>query len=103
MWKLETNGSPTCKTGINEMTLEEVLLWFVLECKVNNAIEKLYFKDNFLLKNDVSERAIAHKFATYLQEEFPHLNVDCEYIKILINLITIQKGYICKQINIENY
>lgn len=31
------------------------------------------------MQNDVSERAITHKLAEYLQDQFPELNVDCEY------------------------
>ncbi|WP_240416461.1 hypothetical protein [Paenibacillus periandrae] len=48
---------------------------------VNNAISKLFQEDIYLLVNDLNERTIAHKLATYLQEEFPYLNVDCEYNK----------------------
>ncbi|MHA1749061.1 MAG: hypothetical protein ACTSYF_10535 [Promethearchaeota archaeon] len=32
-----------------------------------------------MLENDVSERAITHKLAEYIQEQFPDWNVDCEY------------------------
>ena len=35
--------------------------------------------DSFLVENDASERAIAHKLAEYLQKEFPEWHVDCEY------------------------
>jgi len=35
--------------------------------------------DFFLLAKGVNERSIAHKFAEYLQEQFPDWNVDCEY------------------------
>ena len=31
------------------------------------------------MQNDVSERTITHKLAEYLQDQFPELNVDCEY------------------------
>lgn len=37
--------------------------------------------DLCLLENDVSERAIVHKYAEYLQQEFTDWNVDCEYNK----------------------
>jgi hypothetical protein len=46
---------------------------------VNESIEELFTKDLCLLQNDVSERAVTHKLAEYLQHRIPHLNVDCEY------------------------
>jgi len=49
--------------------------------KVKNAISKLYRRDEYLLINDLNERTIAHKLASYLQEEFFDLDVDCEYNK----------------------
>ena len=50
-----------------------------VEEKLNASIEQLYDQDGFLIENDVSERAIAHKLAEYLQNEFVDYNVDCEY------------------------
>jgi hypothetical protein len=41
-----------------------------------NALEK---RDSDLLKWDVNERSITHKFAEHLQREFRSWNVDCEY------------------------
>lgn len=59
----------------------------LLEDAVNKAFEMLYTNDKYLLVNDVSERAITHKFGTYLQillgnkEELCKYDVDCEYNK----------------------
>lgn len=48
--------------------------------KVQNAIKHLWFRDKFLLENDVNERSISHRLAMYLQDEFgDEWNVDCEY------------------------
>jgi hypothetical protein len=47
--------------------------------KVNVAIGVLLKNDAELLKIDVHERSITHKFAEYLQFQFPDWNVDCEY------------------------
>jgi len=47
--------------------------------KVRDAIATLKDKDNFLFKNDISEWAISHKIAVYLNDRFPGLDVDCEY------------------------
>lgn len=43
------------------------------------ALGVLQKNDSFLLENEVNERTIAHKFAEYLQKQFPDWNVDCEY------------------------
>lgn len=44
-----------------------------------SAVTRLFEKDNFLLKIDVSERAISHRLGMYLAEKFPLWDVDCEY------------------------
>ena len=46
---------------------------------LNECIDELFRNDLILLRNDVSERAITHKLAEYLQARVPKLNVDCEY------------------------
>ena len=46
---------------------------------LDDSIEELLLKDTALLVNDVSERAITHKLAEYLQARLAHYNVDCEY------------------------
>jgi len=43
------------------------------------AIGVLQENDAFLLETKCHERAIAHKLAEYLQDQFPDWNVDCEY------------------------
>ena len=47
--------------------------------KVRNAIAKLKDNDKYLLQNDISEWAISHKLAVYLNDEFSGFDVDCEY------------------------
>ena len=37
---------------------------------VRDALATLKEKDNFLLRNDISERAISHKLAVYLDDKF---------------------------------
>ncbi|MGI8316876.1 hypothetical protein [Halobacillus mangrovi] len=49
--------------------------------KINKAISKFYSRDEYLLINNLNERTIAHKFASYLQVEFDNYDVDCEYNK----------------------
>jgi len=50
-----------------------------LIARLNRALGALVIRDRYLLERDVSERAITHKLAEYLQDEFPNWNVDCEY------------------------
>ena len=47
--------------------------------KVVKALQTFFIRDKDLLERDVNERSITHKVAEYLQYQFPHLNVDCEY------------------------
>ncbi len=41
-----------------------------IEEKLAKALNKLMSKDPFLLKNDISERAISHRLAIYIENEF---------------------------------
>ncbi|MCB0197415.1 MAG: hypothetical protein KDJ65_36040 [Anaerolineae bacterium] len=50
-----------------------------IEGLIAESIGELFDKDLFLLKEDVSERAITHKLAEYIQIRITNLNVDCEY------------------------
>lgn len=50
-----------------------------LQSRVNRAVNKLFKNDNYLLHSNANERSISHKFAEYLQQEFPEWDVDCEY------------------------
>jgi hypothetical protein len=47
--------------------------------KVKVALAVLFQREESLLNLNASERSISHKFAEYLQKQFPNLNVDCEY------------------------
>lgn len=50
-----------------------------IERIVKDCLADLLERDITLLQDDVSERAITHKLAEYLQVRIPDLNVDCEY------------------------
>lgn len=50
-----------------------------IESILNDCIDQLFKNDLSLLVRDVSERAITHKLAEYLQRQIPDLDVDCEY------------------------
>jgi len=47
--------------------------------KIICALDILITEDEYLLKNDISERSISHRLAQYLSTLFPRFNVDCEY------------------------
>ena len=53
--------------------LEEILK------KIESALSLLFKNDKLLIDNNTNERTIAHKLATYLQNEFSDYNVDFEY------------------------
>ncbi len=46
---------------------------------VERACREVEKRDPFLLANDVSEWAVAHRLAVYLEKYFPEYDVDCEY------------------------
>lgn len=50
-----------------------------VEEKLDRALEKLVDNDAELIDIDVNERTLTHRLAIYIEEEFPDLNVDCEY------------------------
>jgi hypothetical protein len=47
--------------------------------KIESALTEVLDRDKYLLQNDIHERTVAHKLATYLQCRFPDFNVDFEY------------------------
>ncbi|OUJ18891.1 hypothetical protein AMET1_0542 [Methanonatronarchaeum thermophilum] len=53
--------------------------------KTGNALQTLFKKDKFLLKEKTNERTITHKLASHLQKEFTNYNVDVEYNKMTEN------------------
>jgi hypothetical protein len=51
----------------------------MVKIKIMIAYRKLLKNDSHLLEVDANERSITHRFAIYLEDEFPNYNVDCEY------------------------
>lgn len=47
--------------------------------RIERALNAVLKYDLYLLQNDLNERTIAHKLATYLECTFPGYHVDCEY------------------------
>ena len=68
MYLIDGGASSMCKHTIK--SIQEAL---------DRALIKLRRNEIDIISNDISERAITHKLAEYLQKEFPDYNVDCEY------------------------
>ncbi|TEB05667.1 hypothetical protein Psch_02708 [Pelotomaculum schinkii] len=55
--------------------------------RLNLAIDTLRVNDNYLLKNNVNERSIIHKLATYMAQTFGKTyDIDCEYNRNINNI-----------------
>lgn len=50
-----------------------------MQTKIESCLEKIETNERVIIANDINERTIAHKFAEYLQLEFPEYSVDVEY------------------------
>lgn len=61
--------------------------------RVQRAIDRFEDFDEFLLQHQAQEEAISHKIGEYLQQEFPHWNVDCEYNRQNWDLPKRLEGY----------
>lgn len=46
---------------------------------INSVLQELIEKDSDILKIDINERTISHRFAVYLEKYFEGWSVDCEY------------------------
>lgn len=46
---------------------------------VSRTCSEVEKNDAFLLTKDVSEWAVAHRLAVYLERFFPEYDIDCEY------------------------
>lgn len=65
----------------------------IIKNKVISALRKFYDgPDNFLIKYDLCERCINHRFAIHLEKEkFKGYYIDCEYNKAFLNGKVITK------------
>ena len=72
--------------------------------KIIQAYKKLLRHDVYLLQVTANERSITHKFAEYLQREFPSYNVDCEYNRTGIDSKTLDilKSELKKEVPLDD-
>lgn len=61
------------------MRLNVIDMRELVEKALKEAIDTLKTVDFELLRLDVNERSISHKFAKYLEPYFPKWDIDCEY------------------------
>ncbi len=50
--------------------------------KVIAALRDFYAHEGFLFEKDIGERAVTHRFAVYLEKQFPGWSVDCNYDRL---------------------
>ena len=53
--------------------------WHYVEQRIDVARCMFLMHDTYLLRCAANERSMTHKFAGYLQQQFPRWHVDCEY------------------------
>ena len=53
--------------------------WQQIATRLNRAIAMVMEGDSDVVANGRNERAVAHRLALYLQNEFPRWHVDCEF------------------------
>jgi hypothetical protein len=53
--------------------------WSIVSGRLDRCMDRLAEQDEYLMKHDAGERAVAHRIAVYLEQEFPGWHVDCEY------------------------
>jgi hypothetical protein len=58
---------------------EREYTWEEVERRLNRALSRVADNDLRLLEHGPSERAVMHRLAVYLEQEFPEWSTDCEY------------------------
>lgn len=53
--------------------------WDDIERRVRPAMARVVDNDLWVLQHGPSERAVAHRLAVYVEQEFPGWSTDCEY------------------------
>ena len=58
------------------------------------ALQEFYAQERFLFEKDIGERAITHRFAVYLERQFPGWAVDCDYDRLGERTLQLPHGTI---------
>lgn len=70
--------------------------------KLVRAYRRLFTDEKELFLVDANERSITHKFAEYIQIEFPDYNVDCEYNRTGLEIKKLFSLSLNKKIKIDD-
>ena len=62
--------------------------------KVIAALDEFYAREEFLFEKDLGERALTHRFAVYLERQFPELATDCHYDRLGERVLKLPRGSI---------
>ena len=62
--------------------------------KVIAALRDLYAHEGVLFENDIGEHAVTHRFAVYLEWQFPGWSVDCNYDRLGERTLLLPHGSI---------
>ena len=62
--------------------------------KVVTALSEFYAREAFLFEQDLGERALTHRFAVYLERQFPGWDVDCDYDRLGERTLRLPHGTI---------
>jgi hypothetical protein len=62
--------------------------------KVVTALSKFYARERFLLEHDLGERALTHRLAVHLEQQFRGWNVDCDYDRLGERTLRLPHGTI---------
>ena len=62
--------------------------------KVVAALSELYAREAYLFEHDLGERALAHRLAVRLENQFPGWDVDCDYDRLGARTLRLPHGTI---------
>lgn len=69
-----------------------------VEERTSAALDRFLHEDEYLLRYNLGERTIAHRFAVCLEAVFPEWNVDCEYNRDGRNIKRIPLSEACRRL-----
>lgn len=81
----------TGQESIRSMHVVDENEYDAIRQKIERAYRFVLKYDAYLLKDNVNERSITHRFAVYIEREFPEYHVDCEYNRMSDSLTRTKK------------
>ena len=62
--------------------------------KVVAALQEFYAREAFLLEKELGERTLTHRFAVYLEKQYPGWEIDCEFNRLGERTLRLPHGTI---------